>query len=349
MSTVLNRTSTHSNLPFVGGKGDDTFTFDIAISEEYTDARLDILGGRYNAGARIAEQPAAGETGSGRTIKVHWWFDGGADPTKPPFVTYRIRAFTKATEKHAMLVAIENTGHIPFDIGLSGDALRIAETFVDWGADWGEVQNAHMLFDNYFDPVVILADEECTKERIRDRLAELSATHATELTLIGHGGLSPAGSENCILILHDGMLGWTTNPKNLTEADVRGWKTRPQFQNAKLGLVYMMNCYGSKFSDAWLHLGFKASVGSVGINSMPEPMFTFFWTRYRNGEPASVAAQKAWEDSKNLWQALYPPDCRLVRLPQPPFLSMSCTDNKLISDSRPLVSGNQGLRVTDDL
>jgi hypothetical protein len=31
---------------------------------------------------------------------------------------------------------------------------------------------------------------------------------------------------------------------------------------------------------------------------MPEPMFTIFWTRFRNGETAQDAAQKAWEASK---------------------------------------------------
>jgi hypothetical protein len=349
MSTHLNKTRTHRNVPFIGSKGDDSFRFNIPIGEEYTDARLDILGGRYNAGARIEAEPSPGETGSGKTIKIHWWFDGGTDPFNPPFITYRIRAFTKATEKRAVLVAIENTGHIPFDIGLTGEPLRIVERFVDTIAEVGEIQNAHQLFDNYYKKVEILADTDCTVEKIRDTLANLSKTYTTDLAFIGHGGLSPSGSKNCILVLHDGMREWKSNSKNLTEEKVRGWKDLPDFKNAKLGLVYMMNCYSSQFSDAWLHLGFKTSIGPYKINSMPEPMFTFFWTRYRNGEQADESANKAWEDSKNMWQAIYHPDCQLEHISQPPFIRFSCKDNNLITDSRPVISGDSNFQITDDL
>jgi hypothetical protein len=349
MSTRLNKTKTHSNVPFIGAKGDDIFRFNIPSGEEFTDARLDILGGRYNAGARIEEEPSAGETGSGKVIKVHWWFDGGTDPSNPPYIKYRIRAFTKATEERAILVTIENTGHIPFDIGLKGEALRAVERFVDTIAEVGEEHNAHQLFDSYYKKVEILVDTDCTVENIRDTLATLSNMHPTDVAFIGHGGLSPAESGKCILILHGGLSGWDTNSKNLTEDEVRSWKNRPEFNNAKLGLVYMVNCYSSKFNEAWRHLGFRTSIGSYKINSMPEPMFTFFWTRYRNGEPADEAAQKAWEDSRNLWQAIYLPDCQLERLPRPPFIGLSCKDNKLLSDSRPIISGDKDFQITDDL
>jgi len=135
---------------------------------------------------------------------------------------------------------------------------------------------------------------------------------------------------------------------NLREAEVRTWKNQPDFQKLKLGLVYMVNCHGSQFNDTWLHLGFQTAIGSYGDNWMPEPMFTFFWTRFRNGETAQDAAQKAWAASRNLWQAIYRPECKLVNIPQPPFIALSCEDNDKITESRPVVSGNPTLRITDE-
>ena len=48
MAKRLDRTITHSGVPFVGGKSDDLFHFNIPPGERYKEARLDILGGRYN-------------------------------------------------------------------------------------------------------------------------------------------------------------------------------------------------------------------------------------------------------------------------------------------------------------
>ena len=349
MSTRLDKTKTHSNVSFIGAKGDDIFSFNIPIGEEFTDARIDILGGRYNVGIRIEQEPSAGETGSGKVIKVHWWFEGGADPFNSPFITYRIRAFTKATEKRAIIVVIENNRDIPFDIDLPADELLTVLRFVDTIVEFGEVQNAHQLFDNYYKKVEILADTDCTVEKIRDTLAVLSNTYTTDMAIIGHGGLAPEGSGNCILTLHNGVNRWQTNSRNLRENTVRGWRDMPEFNNAKLGLVYMMNCYASQFNDAWRYLGFRTSIGPDKINSMPEPMFTFFWTRYRNGEPADEAAINAWKDSRNLWQVRYPPDYHLENISKPPFIQLSCTDNKCISDSYPVISGDRDFRITDEL
>jgi hypothetical protein len=80
---------------------------------------------------------------------------------------------------------------------------------------------------------------------------------------------------------------------------------------------------------------------------MPEPMFTFFWTRFRNGETVQEAAQKAWETSKKMWQAIHRPECKLVHIPQPPFIDLECTDNAKIAASHPVVSGNPELRIAD--
>jgi hypothetical protein len=339
MATRLDRTKTHNSIPFLGAKDDDVFHFDIPPGEKFGDARLDILGGRYNAGARIEAKPSSGDTGTGQTIKVHWWFDGGTDPFNSPFIKYRIRAFTVPVPKRAILVAIENTGQLPFAIGVGDDLQRIVERFVDTIAEVGEERNCKNLFDAYYKKLEILVDTDCTKENIRDKIAELGKDYILDLAILGHGRVDHLGQG--ILILH--------GEETLSEADVREWKSRAEFQDLKLGLVYMMNCHGSKFNDTWLHLGFKTSVGSEEDNWMPEPMFTFFWTRYRNGEAAEDAAWKAWKTSKNLWQPIYHPECRLVVIDRPPFVGISCTgDNEKVTGSRPVISGNPRFRITDD-
>jgi hypothetical protein len=338
MATRLYRIQTHNGLPFWGGRGDDVFHFDIPQGEKFGNARLDTYGGRYNAGARIEAKPSYGDTGAGQTIKVHWWFDGGTDPSEPPFIKYRIRAFTLPVPKRAILVAIENTGQLPFKIGIDDRLLKIVEWFVDAIAEMGAEQNCKRLLDDYYEKLELLVDTDCTKEKIRDKIAELGKNYVLDLAVLGHGTVDRYGQG--VLILHD--------DETLSEADVQEWKDKPDFQGLKLGLVYMMNCQGSKFNNTWLDLGFKTSVGSEEDNWMPEPMFTYFWTRYRNGEAAKDAAQKAWETSKAFWRPFY--HRRLVVTNKPPFISISYTgDDEKIEGSRPVVSGDPNFRVTDDV
>jgi hypothetical protein len=344
----LDRTVTHHGIPFVGSRTNDLFRFSISSDERYKEARLDVLDGRNNPGASIVLQPASGETGPGKTIKVQWWFDGSRNLFEPSFIRYRIRAFTVPVKSRAILVAIENTGQLPFPIGIREDLLRAVERFVDTVAEVFAEQHARHLLADYYQEVEILVDTDCTKEKIRDKIAELGKDRILDLAILGHGGEHPPDSGQEILILHSGMENWSESPNNLREADVQAWKNRPDFQDLELGLVYMMNCHGSKFNDTWLDLGFRTAVGSEGNNWMPEPMFTFFWTRFRNGETAQEAARKAWEASKTRWQVIHHPEFKLVQIPQPPFIDLEYTDNTKIAESRPVVSGNPGLRISDE-
>jgi hypothetical protein len=348
MSKSLDRTITHYGSPFLQSKTDDLFHFTIPPDERYKEARLDILDGRYNAGADIVSQPTPGETGAGKTIQVQWWFDGDPEPPTPPFIRYRIRAFTVPVTSRAILVAIENTGQLPFPIDLSAALRKVIERFVDTVAEAIAEQTARVLFREYYEEVEILVDTNCTKENIRDKIAELGKDYTLDLAILGHGGVYPPESDQGILILHNGMDNWWDNPNNLTKSDVRAWKDRPEFQGLKLGLVYMMNCYGSKFNDAWCDLGFKTSIGTYERNWMPEPMFTFFWTRFRNGETAQDAARKAWETSRGMWQIIHRPKCKLVRIPRPPFINSDIEDNGKITESHFVVSGEPNLVIKDN-
>jgi hypothetical protein len=264
-----------------------------------------------------------------------------------PPIKYRTRAFVAPLKQRAMLVAIENTGQLPFPLNIRDDLKRMIESFVDRITDAVEERNCRRLFDNYYAKVEILADVQCTKENICNKIAELGSKYTLDLATIGHGVEDPAGSGQGVLILYGGMDNWATNPVNLREDDVRGWKKRPEFQDLQLGMMYMVNCYGSKFNDAWLDLGFKTSIGSLGKNWMPEPMFTRFWLRFRNGETAQEAAQKAWEDTKKLWQFIYQPTCQLSSIAEPPYFRLSCEDNEKIKESKPEVAGEPNLRIRD--
>jgi len=344
----LDRTITHHGVPFLGRKGNDQFHFSVPLDERYKEARLDVVSGRHEPGARIVAQPSAGETGADKTVEVQWWFDGSPDLVKPPFITYRVRAFTVPVVSRAILVAIENTGQLPLPLGISDDLKEVIERFVDTITELIAAHNARNLFAEYYRKAEVLVDTDCTKEKIRDKIVELGKEYVLDLAILGHGAEYPPGSGQGVLVLHGGMDDWTNNPNNLRETDVQAWMERPDFQDLELGLVYMMNCYGSRFNDAWCRLGFKTSVGSQDENWMPEPMFTFFWTRFRNGETAEDAARKAWEASRELWQVIHRPECRLVPTPQPPYISLQCEDNAKIAASRCIIAGEPALMITDE-
>jgi hypothetical protein len=349
MTTILDRTIRHGR-SFIDywqkGAGDDAFTVDIPKYEKFENARLDISGGRNNPQASVVVQPSFGERGKGKTVRVQWSFSAASDPANPPFVEYRLRLFTSpappAARKRAILVAIENTGSLPFELNVSPELKTAIESFVDKIAEFGEETNCRNLFKNYYQKVVILCDTDCTKENIKAQMAALGKGYLLDLTTLGHGALDNGEG---VMILHDGMEQWWSNPLNLRESEILAWKDLPEFQDLKLGLVYMMNCQGSKFIDTWLSLGFKTAIGAEGNNWMPEPMFTFFWTRFRNGEAADYAAAKAWEDSRIFWQSIYLPDMRLEKTSTPPFVSLSSTENEKITSSKAVVGGVPGLNI----
>lgn len=271
---------------------------------------------------------------------------GGISTFDIPATKYQTRALAAPVTSRAILVAIENTGSLPFPLNIPDYLKKTIERFVDKIADAAEEKNCRRLFTNSYGKVEILADVQCTKENIRAQIADLGRNYTLDLAVIGHGVEHPEGSGQGILILYGGMDNWDTNPVNLRESDVQEWMAQPDLQNLQLGMVYMMNCHGSKFSDAWLNLGFKTSIGPQGKNWLPEPMFTLFWLNFLRKETAQEAAQNAWRDAKNPWQAIYHPTCSILPIPEPPFFSVSCEDNAKIKDSRPVVAGEPNLIIT---
>lgn len=350
MTTILDRTVRHGGSGFdwwSRAQGDDPFVVDIPKNEKFENTRIE-FSGKNNVQAVITVEPAQGETGKGKAINVHWSYLETANPTDPPYIEYRLRAFSAPdptpSKKRAILVAIENTLALPFDLSISPEIKQGIENFLEKILNFSEETNCKNLFKNYYQEVVVLSNKDCTKENIRAQIASLGKKYILDLSIQGHGAVW--GGEE-VLILNDGMDQWWSNPLNLRPPDVLAWKSQPEFQDVRLGLVYMMNCYGSQFNQTWLELGFKSSIGAKDVNWMPEPMFTLFWTRFRNGEIAIKAAQKAWEDAKNIWKAIYLPLIQLEKTDTPPFFTLAYTENPRIIASTPVVAGNEGFRIID--
>ena len=316
----------------LGGRGDDTFNFTIPSGYKFVRADLKVLGGRYNDGARIDDKPAQGTTGNQKII-VHWWFDGGTNPMDPSYIRYRLKVIIEKVTARAIIVAIENTGRFKFLESLSDKVRKPIERFADAFMETSAVTIAHNLFDNYYDRVEILDDTNCTKENIKQNLLTLGNEYIVDLAIEGHGDT--------------GYLELHANQK-LYESEVRSW-IGPETENLNLRLVYMMNCKGSKFNDAWLDLGFKTSIGPKNNNYMPEPMFSFFWTFWKTGMKANDAALKAWNDSKLIWQIVYPQKVKISRIDKFPYFKVTYSDHQRIKDSRPVVAGRKSIRITSDV
>ena len=334
MATRFDKTRKHTgpSIPYVGGKDDDEYEFDIPRDEELTDVKLELLEGRYRDGVRLEQAPRRGAVGPDQKIKVHWWFDGGFPP--PGFVKYRVRAFTRHVElKNAIVCAIENTRSVPMpDMDFLPREMRAAiEAFTSNMAELFEEANLMSLVSAYYDNVTILRDSECTKENIREALLSHGDDYRVDLTFVGHGSTNS-------LMMYGGQ--------HLTNTDIGEWKDSGDFTDRRLGIVYMMNCKGSSLNDDWRSLGFETSIGPVSNNWMPEPMFSNFWARYRNGVSASQAAQRSWERAKEAWSIIYPPHPIWVRTGRMPWEGrIEWRDHENITSSKPVVRGNGRLKI----
>ena len=326
----------------LGRKGDDEFRVDIPDGKKLTKIRIYDIHGRYNKGLRITLKPQAGETGSNKKIKVHYWFDGGGSPFSDhdnPYITYTIKVEARDVPKRAILVACENTGYLQsLDNLLPNELKNAARRVIDFTAEIFEEANAHTLFDEPYDKVVCLIDTQCTKKKIKEKIIALGKSYILDMAILGHGSVK---NGDAYLVLHGDEL--------LRENDVRQWSGAIEFQKLKLGLVYMTNCKGSKFNDTWRKLGFKTSIGSVNNNYMPEPMFTTFWAEWTKGITAIEASKRSYSTAQSIWQVVYPPTIKMVRTQSYPFIELHATTNKKIKDSKPVVAGSRNFQVTSTI
>ncbi len=328
---------------YLGHKNDDKFIVDIPDGKKFVSVKISNVHGQYNEGTRVEDAPEPGETGSNKTFKVHSWFEAGGtnpfDTSDDPYITYTVKVVVADAPRRAILVACENTGYLQsLDDILPDNLKNVAKRIIDFTAEVFEEANAHAMFDEPYDKVVCLIDTECTKDNIKTKIVELGQSYTLDMAILGHGDVD---SGNAYLTLHGGV--------NLKEEDVRNWAGTTEFHGLKLGLVYMTNCKASKFSDTWMQLGFKTSIGSKKNNYMPEPMFSIFWSEWTRGITARDAAKKSFLAAQTVWQIAYLPTVRLHRIKFPPFVSSTRTVNRKITDSNPVVTGNRQFRITSSV
>lgn len=284
--------------------GTETFAFDLPAGQHFSRCRFNVSSSPSGGGANIVEQPAPGATGR-IELKFVWWLAALRPPGPLRLPSTRLDLEVEVwvddsvRRGRAMLVCIENTGAVsgnlvPMPYRMSAEEQMVIRRTVDTVAEVSEYLICSRLFRERYDTLVILADTECTKANIRERIKDLASQCDLDMSFIGHGGRDSTG--NAALVLHGN--------ERLSESDVLAWRGAPEFRNLNLGLVYMMNCQASHFSDSWLNLGFKTSIGPVGDNWMPEPMHLRFWQNYLAGDPACNAAQRSWEEAKALWQVV---------------------------------------------
>jgi hypothetical protein len=89
MGELVNKDMKHTSFPFVGSKGDDSFFFTIPPGDVFDRVELEVSG--FDSGARIDNQPNAGQTGE-LAVNVHWWVDS---PGPPGMLWYTVKVYSK--------------------------------------------------------------------------------------------------------------------------------------------------------------------------------------------------------------------------------------------------------------
>jgi hypothetical protein len=86
---ILDETRSHWTSGPFGKKSDDSFDFDIPTGTQFASCEVTQIGSSaIGGGARIDEQPDAGQTGSGRIV-VHWWYDAFSK------IRYEVKAYAE--------------------------------------------------------------------------------------------------------------------------------------------------------------------------------------------------------------------------------------------------------------
>ena len=132
-------TEQHDGLLGMGGKGDDTFKFDIPTGYQFAGFDARVLAGRYQQGVRVSERPGRGTTGKDNQAKVHWWFDGGSRP----FIKYQATAtFIDGViekEQRALLIVCD----------LAYGGAPQFKTLYEWVESAGLMTVEYLLKDDY--------------------------------------------------------------------------------------------------------------------------------------------------------------------------------------------------------
>jgi hypothetical protein len=274
MATKTKKTSwtkQHDGLLGMGGKGDDTFTFNIPSGYQFTGLDAKVLAGRYREGIRVTAQPGRGQTGQNKTAKVHWWFDGG----KRPFIKYKCTAIFQdgvvGKNQRALLVVC--------DLAYSG-ATQF-RTLYNWIETLGLVTVLNILSDDY---------KHVTS------LTGSSATAANFVTsLVGLAGQPEIKAVDVVLMLHGLRDQICFRGGSLTGGS--GGTIRSQLGARNLGdklrACFSTCCWGETVADDLVAAGFNVACGAKDVyanGAFGIPMALYFW---ECGETFATTVAKA--------------------------------------------------------
>ncbi|MGX9725869.1 MAG: hypothetical protein ACTFAK_00695 [Candidatus Electronema sp. VV] len=199
----------------------------------------------------------------------------------------------------SLIVLQENTGRIALPDGIDGNLQTAIFGIIDNTAEPFEDFKTQLQASGRYAEVVLLTNQMCSRKNLLDALIDQTKKNRIiDLLVLGHGN-------NQYFVLH--------GQETINRAGIRSLidDARLRGVNAlNLRMVYMCNCYGSVFNDAWIAIGAKASVGSRENDYMPEPMITFFVHNWLNGQMIRDAARNAYNATALLYQVIYPPTLR---------------------------------------
>jgi hypothetical protein len=213
--------------------------------------------------------------------------------------------------RRSLIVLQENSGRVPLPDGLPAVTRDAIFAVIDKLAETFENVKTSLQASGHYSVVHLLTDNLCTRSQLLDKLMTgFKESLEFDLIVLGHG------NENELVMNTAPNL--TVGPNGnirslLTEARAHG------VNGLCLRMVYMCNCYGSRFNDDWRAIGARVAIGSEKNDYMPEPMTTFFIQNWLKGRTASDAAKDAYERTVPLYKPVFPdrPQTRYKTIPVP--------------------------------
>lgn len=272
------KSKNHASLPGIGNKGDDVLSFDIPSGNEFVRCEITFTGKAY-PGAYVVEQPAVGEVGNNKSVKVHWYYDGNVPANNiighaivaNPHIDYTVKFITQTSvsavnmDQRALLVVnnITQGGAVQLSFLYTAlDNLFPMATTAVLGNNYAVIQN--------------LTGNNATFANFKQQLQVLGASSgitALDVFLLLHGlnGSLFFGNQNIP----------TSNIKN----DLMGINL-----NDKLRWLYSLACFGASHAQDFIDGGFKVVEGALEVNA--------------NGTYDFPAQIRKWENGGTVEQAV---------------------------------------------
>jgi hypothetical protein len=239
------------------------------------------------------------------------------------------------TANTALVVFIENTGHLPFQWeskvgklvqeGLEKVVDYVAEEFSKWLNKFADARGKK------YREVIILEDSKATLSSLKSTLHDLAnRDFIIDVFTLAHGNSSSFSGYN---------------GSSISDTDLRGIKDS-YGKALPIRVVYMMNCKGAGLNDDWMYMGAKTTAGAVNNNYIPEPMMSKFWNNWLRGDTFSTAVNTAYDDSVKLIKDTIAKAESFIPLVGKKIKSaLEAEINPLLSDSKPKVEGNGAVTI----